>query len=45
MKRKSKYLLNVEGKKKYRGESWVQLIFNVLKGNYEKGRTSAPRKR
>lgn len=38
MKTKTKYLLNVEGKKRYRGNTWMQLILNVLKGNHDNKR-------
>ena len=32
---KSKFLLNVEGKKRYRGNTWMELILNVLRGNHD----------
>ena len=39
MKTKSKYLLNIEGKKRYRGGPWLGLIWKVLKGNHDRKRT------
>ena len=41
MKTKTKYLLNVEGKKMYRGNTWLRLILNVIKGNHDKKRAKA----
>lgn len=32
---KSKYLLNVEGKRRYRADSMIKLIWVVLTKNYE----------
>ncbi len=36
MKTKSKYLLNIEGKKRYRGNTWLELILNVVRGNHDR---------
>lgn len=36
MKVKSKYLLNIEGKKRYRANSWLGLILNIIKGNHDR---------
>ena len=36
MKTKAKYILNIEGKKRYRGNTWLGLILNVLKGNHDR---------
>jgi hypothetical protein len=41
MKTKAKYLLNVEGKKRFKGNTWLELILNVVKGNHDKKRTKA----
>lgn len=41
MKIKSKYLLNVEGKKRYRGNTMLGLILNVLKGNHDRRKAKA----
>ena len=39
MKVKSKYLLNIEGKKRYRANSWLGLILNIIKGNHDRKAT------
>jgi len=44
MKTKTKYLLNIEGKKRYRGNTWMQLILNILKGNHDKKGFASKRK-
>lgn len=44
MKTKTKYLLNVEGKKRYRGNTWMQLILNILKGDHDRKRVVTKRK-
>jgi hypothetical protein len=36
MKTKTKYLLNVDGKRKFRGNTWLELMLNVIKGNHER---------
>ena len=36
MKTKSKYLLNIEGKKRYRGNTWIGLILNEVRGNHDR---------
>jgi len=36
MKTKTKYLLNVDGKRKFRGNTWLELMLNVIKGNNER---------
>ena len=36
MKTKTKYLLNIEGKRRFRGNTWLELILNVVKGNHDK---------
>ena len=41
MKTKSKYLLNIEGKKRSRGNSWIELIINVVKGNHDRKRSKS----
>ena len=38
---KSKYLLNIEGKKRYRANSWLGLILNIIKGNHDRKAASA----
>jgi len=39
---KYKYLLNIEGKKRYRANSYLGLILNIVKGNHD--RKKAPSK-
>ena len=36
MKTKTKYLLNVDGKRKFRGNTWLELMLNVIKCNHER---------
>jgi len=38
MKEKSKYLLNVEGKKKFKANTLISLIFKLLTGKNESKR-------
>jgi|11BtaG_2_1085332.scaffolds.fasta_scaffold02704_10 hypothetical protein len=45
MRTKTKYLLNVEGKRKYKADSFLGLLLNVLKGNHEKRNTATKGKR
>lgn len=45
MKTKTKYLLNIEGKKKYKANSFLGLLLNVIKGNHEKKNITPKRKR
>ena len=40
MNTKTKYLLNVEGKRKYKANSFLGLLLKVVKGNYEKRNTT-----
>lgn len=45
MKTKTKYLLNVEGKRKYKANSFLGLLLNVVKGNHERRNTTTKGKR
>jgi hypothetical protein len=40
MKTKTKYLLNIEGKRRFRGNTWLELILNVVKGNHDKRKSA-----
>ena len=45
MNTKTKYLLNVEGKRKYKANSFLVMLLKVVKGNYEKRNATTKRKR
>ena len=40
MKTKAKYLLNIEGKRRFRGNTWLELILNVVKCNHDKRKSA-----